>query len=256
MADLGVHAIAAVTALTRADAWLPADRVAATGTAAGDLARLAAHARGVPLTELRLPPPDLPGAPDPDVSAQALAALAAWEGPADDEPLFLVRSGPLRDPEVAELGRLVHALGWRGDDLGLTHLDELGGALFHGLLDWAVTSRATVLVVDDPALAEPAAVRPPRAVALRLRRGPAPLRLLASAEGPPPEGAGTRIVGTWPCDAWLDLAAALAEGRVAPGERLLLHTVGPHREGWLALAATRPGAVRIAAPSPVPGGAP
>ncbi|WP_062216614.1 hypothetical protein [Streptomyces sp. NBRC 109706] len=249
MNELSVHALCAaqprVPVAVRTAGELP------PGAPAGDLALLAARARGVPVAELRLLAADTD--PDADVALLALEALAAVAGPADDEPLFLVRSGPLRDQRVAELGRIVHATGWRGDDLGVTHLDELGGVLIAGLLGWAVETRATVLVPDDPPLLAADALAPPRAVALRFRRGPGPLRVLGCAEGAPPGDAGIRFTGAGPCDAWLSLAAALDEGTVPPGERLLLHTVGAHREGWLALAAVDPGAVAVARSTGAPG---
>ena len=40
--------------------------------------------------------------------------------------------------------------------------------------------------------------------------------------------------------------SALAEGEIADGERLLLHTRGPAREGWLAMEAVDVAAVRLA----------
>ena len=247
MSDLNVSALAAVEPRLPVAARPAGDLPA--GSPAGDLARLAARVRGVPLAELRLLADDDAPAPDPDVALLALAALDAVDQPADDEPLFLVRSGPLRDQRVAELGRIVHASGWRGEDLGVTHLDELGGALVLGLLGWALDTRATVLLPDDPPLLGRDELAPPRAVALRVRRGPGPLRVLGCAEGRPPMAGDRAFTGSRPCDAWLALAVALDAGTVEPGERLLLHTVGPHREGWLELTAADPAAVRVARPA-------
>ncbi|MDT0267375.1 hypothetical protein RM844_13875 [Streptomyces sp. DSM 44915] len=244
MTDLSVHALS--VAATPATAYRPLAET--SDPAALDLARLVAAAGGPPVGEQLLLPVD----PATDVAARALTALLTLGRPVGDEPLFLVRSGPARDHAVAELGRLVHDFDWPGAELGLTHLDELGGLLAPRLLDWAIEDRATVLLCDDPTLTARAHPRPAHAVALRVRRGPGPLRLLDSGEGPPPAGLpGTPLTGTGPCDSWLALAAALAGGQLATGERLLMHTRGPHREGWLALAATDPATLRFA-PAPRP----
>jgi hypothetical protein len=200
------------------------------------LARLVTAATGIPAAELRMLAPG----DGPDVTGQALAALGE---PPRAQPLFLVRSGPLRDPGVAELARMVEQSGWQGEDIGITHLDELGGTAVFSLLEWAVPEEtgATVLICDEPPYTDArSGAATCAAVGLRLRHGPGPLRVLASGEG------------------WLELAALLAAGEIGTQERLLLHTRGPCREGWLALEATDPAALRLtgaALPVAVGGGA-
>lgn len=205
------------------------------------LARLVAEAGGIPLERIWMLAAD-GGA---DLATHALASLGA---PAAGEPLFLVRSGPLRDPYVVELARLVHEADWPGEDLGITHLDELGGTVVFDLLDWAVEGGATALICDEPQYTDALADRVPlAAVALRLRRGRGPLRVLGSGEGAPGSGfRGLTFPGSRACDSWIALHAALAAGEIADGEKVLLHTRGPAREGWLAMEAVDVAAVRLA----------
>jgi hypothetical protein len=183
-----------------------------------------------------------------DVGSLALATLGV---PTEPQPLFLVRSGPLRDPYVAALAQLVHESGWPGEDFGITHLDELGGTAVFDLLEWAVDdgAAATALVCDEPVFADSLhGTQPVAAVALRVRRGPGPLRVHGSGEGAPHAGvrdARHRYTGSRPCDGWLALHAAAAAGRIADGDRILLHTQGPHRQGWLLLEATRTADLRL-----------
>lgn len=163
--------------------------------------------------------------------------LAAIGVPDDDQQLFLVRSGPLRDPMVTLLARVVFRSGWRGDDIGITHLDELGGTIAFEMLEWAIPGDvATVLISDEPIFTDDR-VGTGRfaAVAMRVHRGPGPLRVLAAGEGAPGDlpDVDWRFVGTGPCDGWLDVHAALTAGEIADGARILLHTKGPLREGWL-----------------------
>jgi hypothetical protein len=192
-----------------------------------------------------------------DVSALALAALGP---PADEQPLFLVRSGPVPDAYSAVLARLVHEAGWSGTDVGITHLDELGGTMVFDLLSWALPdlTGATALICDEPlfadALAGPA---PITAVGLRVWRGPGPLRVLGCGEGAPGADAGPavgtgtgalaghRFTGSRPCDGWLALHAALAAGRIEDGDLIFLHTRGPLREGRLSLEAVDVAALRL-----------
>ncbi|WP_194911394.1 hypothetical protein [Catenulispora rubra] len=202
----------------------------------------------------------------PDVSSLALAGLGV---PAVAQPLFLVRSGPLRDSMVAALAQLVHESGWAGEDLGITHLEELGGTAVFDLLEWAVPPRtgATVVVCDEPLFAD---VRVPgrfKAVGLRLRQGPGPLRVLGCGEGGSAaaggsgglggsgvaDGAEHRFSGRGPCDGWLAFHEALAAGKVRDGERVLIHARGPLREGWLLLDAVDVGSVLRADSTPYEG---
>lgn len=177
-----------------------------------------------------------------DVSSRALAALGRPAVPG--QPIYLVRPEPEPEPFVATLARLVHELDWpAGDDLGVTHLEELGGVLVFELLSWLVDPAvgATVLIVDEPLFVD-AARRPSTvsAVALRVGAGDGPIRVLDWGEGAPvATPAHVFLTGTGPCDAWLALHAALRAGRIAPGDRVLLRTRGPHREGWILLEVTR-----------------
>ncbi|WP_410667775.1 hypothetical protein [Amycolatopsis sp. cmx-4-68] len=241
MPDLGIDTIAFAAA--RREEYLPLSAL----PGAADLVppeRLAAA--GIPLSRLmvRIPEDD-----DVDVAAQVLAALGP---PVLPQPLFFVRSGPLRDPNVAALAGLVHRSGWAGEDIGLSHLDELGGTAVFGLLEWAVETDATAVVCDEPLFADEAAGQPRfAAVGLRLRRGAAPLTVSGCGEGKPALAGDHRFTGRGPCDAWLAFCAALAEGVVADGERVLLHTRGPLREGWLSLLAVDVAALRLVPAAPV-----
>jgi len=189
----------------------------------------------------------------PDVSALALAGLGV---PAAPQPLFLVRSGPLRDSMVAALAQLVHESGWAGEDVGITHLEELGGTAVFDLLRWAVPvdAAATVIVCDEPLFADMRAAGRFKAVGLRVRRGPGPLRVLGCGEGASAAAVGVegadaaehRFSGRGPCDGWLAFHEALAAGQVRDGERVLIHARGPQREGWLLLDAVDVAAVHLA----------
>jgi hypothetical protein len=190
-------------------------------------------------------PGDLADAADYAIICRALDAL----GPPDDnQTLFLVRSGPVIDPATALLAATVNAVGWAGDDVGISHLEEQGGTEVFRLLDWAVPQDrgATVVIVDDPAYVDVQAEKPAfAAVALRLARTGA-LRIVASGEisrqarALPPQARHAHILsGPRACDAWLDLHAALSSGTVQPGGLMLLRTAGDERQGWLLLEACR-----------------
>jgi hypothetical protein len=177
--------------------------------------------------------------PGADVAERALAGLGPVDPP---EPFYLVRSGPGPDPFVAALPGLVHQFAGLGDDLGITHLDELGGLAVFGLLSWSVPAGrgAVALVVDQPVYVpgdeKPAAVS---AVALRIRRGDGPVRVSAWGEGAPPvsalAGAAAVFRGPGPCDAWLALHAALRLGFVNDGDRVLLRAGDDDRAAWAQL---------------------
>lgn len=192
----------------------------------------AAIHEGIPREHLIVVNPD--DTDEPELSDRALAAVGV---PDDDQPLFLIRSGPLRDPMVTLLARMVLQFGWLGDDIGITHLDELGGTVGFELLDWAIPEDvATALICDEPVFAD-ARVGVGRfaTVGLRVHRGDGPLRILDAGEGSPGSFPDVewRFTGAGACDGWLDVHAALSAGDVADGERILLHTKGPLREGWL-----------------------
>lgn len=183
---------------------------------------------------------------EPDVSSLVLAGLGA---PQVAQPLFLVRSGPLRDSMVASLAQLVHESGWAGEDVGITHLEELGGTLVFDLLGWAVPvdTGATVVICDEPLFADARVAGRFAAVGLRVRRGAGPLRVAGCGEGAPGDvgEVAHRFSGRGACDGWLALHEALAAGRVRDGERVLVHARGPLREGWLLLDAVDTAAVRL-----------
>jgi hypothetical protein len=213
------------------------------------VANMIARSRGVPAEQMYVREP-VPGDPAEAADhATTLRALDALGPPEDDQTLFLVRSGPVIDPMTAPLAATVHAAGWTGDDLGITHLEEQGGTQVFRLLAWAVPEDrgATVVIVDDPAYVAEEAEKPAfAAVALRLARTGA-LRVVAGGEispgasALPAETRQARVfAGPGACDAWLDLYGALSSGEVGRGELVLLRTVGDERQGWLLLEAAQP----------------
>lgn len=216
------------------------------------VAHLVAGRRGVPKDRIKVRQPladDLADAGDFLITQRALAAL----GPPPERPhtLYLVRSGPLLDPMVAPLTATVHTMGWPGDEVGISHLEEQGGTLVFDLLEWAVPEGcgATVIIVDDPAYVDDLTERPAfAAVSLRLS-GTGALGVRACGEGTPPnvdaEPYAHKFSGTGPCDAWLDFYAALASGAVERGESALLHTVGRERQGWVLVEAVQPDQLRM-----------
>lgn len=225
------------------------------------VAAVIARERGVPEERVyvRQPVPgDAADAADYAITWRALAAL----GPPDrDQTLFLVRSGPVIDPMTAPLAATVHAVGWPGDDVGISHLGEQGGTQVFRLLDWAVPGDcgATVVIVDDPAYVVDIQAEKPTfaAVAVQVARSGA-LRIVATGEAArgteaflaaralPGEARGALVLsGPGPCNAWLDLHAVLSSGSVKQGDLVLLRSVGNERQGWLLLEACRPNELRI-----------
>lgn len=174
-----------------------------------------------------------------DVCARALSAVGV---PADDQPLYLVNPGMGPDMFVAVMPRLVQELGWRGEDIGITHLDEAGGTAVFGMLDWSTgpDGRATVLIVDEPLFVDVlAGPRPVSAAAIRVGRDAGPLRILGAGDGDPPDEvlgeAGTarhEFGGSGPCDGWLALAQSALDGRLGDGDRVLIRADGASRRGW------------------------
>jgi hypothetical protein len=240
MPELTIEAIAGVVAAQ--PAYRPATDLA-DGHELGSLSRTIAGLRGVAPDRVAV----LEARPDGvDVSSRALAALGrpAVAG----QPVYLVRAEPEPEPFVATLARLVHELGWpAGEDLGVTHLAELGGVLILELLSWLVDPAvgATVLIVDEPLFVD-GADRPATlsAVALRLGAGDSPtggsIRVLGWGEGAPAARvAHAFFFGAGPCDAWLRFSAALRAGRILAGDRVLLCTRGPRHEGWVLLEVNR-----------------
>ena len=192
--------------------------------------------RGLPADRLAVR--DGTGA-DEDVCGRALSALGV---PDDDQPLYLVNPGMGPDMFVAVLPRLVQELSWRGEDIGITHLDEAGGTAVFGLLDWSTgpDGRATVLIADEPLFVDVlAGPRPVSAVAVRVSRDAGPLLMLGAGEGAPPgERPGGAVTashefgGPGPCDGWLALARAARGGRLGDGDRVLIRADGASRRGW------------------------
>jgi hypothetical protein len=247
-AGLAVAALSAVTAATTAYRPVTCLRAAIPAQV-----RIILESGRIPPEHLLVAFPDEPGSAGPDVTARALAALGPPPGP---QPLLLVRSGPLRDPMVAPLARLVHESGWAGEDVGVTHLEELGGTVIFDLLGWALPEAGGTVIVCDEPLGIDARLGAGRfaATGLRLLRGPGPLQVTACGTGDPGSrpGTGPVFAGPGPCDAWLALHAALRAGEIAPGDNILLRAQGPTRSGWLTLHAADPSALRLGGRSPTP----
>jgi hypothetical protein len=201
------------------------------------LARAVAERNELPLDRLRF----LADEPDRDVASVALDELGP---PVDKQPVLLVRGGADPDPFVTTLARMVAGRPWVDEELGLTHLDELGGTAVLEFLDWFMPdSGATVLIVDQrPVIAveqTPQAQLPaPAAVALRVGRGAGLIRVVSWGAGAPPPAMAYRFTGQGPCDPWIDLHTALAGGWLAAGDEALLHATGVGREGWALIEVT------------------
>jgi hypothetical protein len=225
------------------------------------VANMIARNRGIPAERMHIRQPVLDDPADAADYATIRRALDALGPPDDDQTLFLVRSGPVIDPMTAPLAATAHAVGWTGDDVGISHLEEQGGTQVFRLLTWAVPEDrgATVVIVDDPAYVVDQAEKPAfAAVALKLARAGA-LRVVGSGEFSPgaplpaeaeADARHTHVFsGPGACDAWLDLYAALSSGAVGQGERVLLRTVGVERQGWLLLEAAQPHDLRMSSAS-------
>jgi hypothetical protein len=191
------------------------------------LARAVAERNELPLERLRF----LADEPDVDVASVALDELGP---PAAAQPLLLVRDGQDPDPFVTTLTRMLAGRPWVTEELGLTHLDELGGIAVLEFLDWFMPDTgATVLIVDQHPVIDVGEVRPPpAAVALRVGRGAGLIRVVSWGEGEPPMMTAYRFTGRGPCDPWIDLHTALAGGWLAGGDNALLHATGSGRHGW------------------------
>jgi len=191
------------------------------------LARAAAERNEVPLGRLRF----LADEPDVDVASLALDELGPPRCP---QPLLLVRADPDPDPFSTTLSRMVAGRAWVQEEIGLTHLDELGGTAVLEFLDWFMPDTgATVLIVDQSPVVD--AYRPPPspcAVALRVSRHTGMIRVTGWGEGAPPPALAYRFTGRGPCDPWIDLHTALSGGWLAHGDEAVLHPVGGHRQGW------------------------
>jgi hypothetical protein len=230
MTGLVVEAIA-VAVLERPAYLSIADFVADPDMMA--LARAVAERNELPLDRLRF----LADEPDRDVASVALDELGP---PADKQPVLLVRGGPDPDPFVTTLARMVAGRPWVDEELGLTHLDELGGTAVLEFLDWFMPeSGATVLIVDQcPVVDIEEQLPSPAAVALRVGRGDGLIRVVSWGAGVPPPAMAYRFTGQGPCDPWIDLHTALAGGWLAAGDEALLHATGVGREGWALIEVT------------------
>jgi hypothetical protein len=248
--------IDALAIVVRSRPWLQPSAKLPRRDPRRQVANMIARSRGIPAELMYVRQPMAGDPADASDCAATRRVLDALGPPDDDHTLFLVRSGPVIDPMTAPLAATAHAVGWTGDDVGISHLGEQGGTQVFRLLDWVVPEDrgATVVIVDDPAYLVARDEKPAFAtVALRLARTGA-LRVVACGEASPPAAAlgaeadarPARIFsGPGACDAWLDLHTALSSGAVGSGELVLLRTAGDERQGWLLLEAARPQELRL-----------
>lgn len=234
MADLFVEAFHVVC--RRHPAYVPATAVP-QGSDRAWLAAFVARVAGVSPADLEVSGvPDEPGA-DPELSRSVLAAL----GPADGQPLFLVRPGPVLDAKVAALAELVHHVGWGGEDLGVTHLVPPVVPAALEFVSWAMSDPAvgaTVLVVDEAPVRLRTDPGVPAVLGLRLNGVAGPLRLVACGRdgGPAAPRAARVLDGPGLHGPWTALRTALGEGSLPAGETVLLDSGAPG--DWLLLEAT------------------
>ena len=212
----------------------PAAAPRGAGLLTADLAVVAEHS-GIPLPSLRMLTVREDGV---ELARRALTALGP---PPHPQPLLLVQSSPDRDPLGAALPRLVHELGWPiTEDLGLTHLGDVGGIAMAGLLSWWMDEAvgASVVVVDQPLFAREDLV-PQQLTAVALRfGGNGPQHVLAWGEGAAPVTADRTYSGPGACGGWPDLCRAMDRGELGPGESVLLRSGGGQRQAWLLLRHT------------------
>lgn len=249
MADLYIDALA--TSVRARPGLQPS-----AGLPRRNMRRLVAHMiardRGIPAERMHVRRP-VPGDPaDAADYATTRRALDALGHPDDDQPLVVVRSGPVIDPMTSPLAGTVHAVGWTGEDAGISHLAEQGGTQVFHLLAWAVPEDrgATVVIVDDPAYVDVETEKPAfAAVALRVARTGA-LRIVAVGAGPPgaetpPEARHARVFRS----RRLRRMARPVRGAVvrcgrARRTRAVAHR-GDERHGWLLLEAVQPRELRM-----------
>ncbi|MFG2263221.1 hypothetical protein [Streptomyces sp. NPDC048720] len=215
--------------------WTEADPEAG-GLLASYLSSVAEHS-GAPLRELRMLAAREDGA---DLAETALRRLGPPPGP---QPFVLVQSAADRDTLSAALPRLVHERDWPvTEDMGVTHLGDLGGAAVLDLLSWWADPAVgvTAVVVDEPLFALAGAV-PGRltAVALRFGGGDGPLRVLGWGEGGRPgPGADRVFTGPGACGGWPDLHHALHRDELRSGERVLVRCGADEHHAWVLLSRT------------------
>ncbi|WP_353942649.1 hypothetical protein ABII15_13990 [Streptomyces sp. HUAS MG91] len=203
------------------------------GLLAGYLASVAEYS-GRPVDRLRMLTARADGE---DVVETALRALGPPPGP---QPFVLVHSGADRDTLGAALPRLVHEMGWEvTEDMGLTHLGDLGGAAVVDLVSWWADPRAgaTAVVLDQPLFALADAV-PERltAVGLRFGAGDGPLRVLARGEGGPVPESDHVFSGPGACGGWPELHRALQHDEPRPDDRILVRCGAGEHHAWVLLS--------------------
>ncbi|MFC8696289.1 hypothetical protein [Streptomyces parvus] len=207
------------------------------GSDRGWLAAFVARVAAIPPADLEVSGvPDEPGA-DTELSRTVLAAL----GPADGQPLFLVRPGPTLDAKVAALAELVHHVGWDGEDLGVTHLVPPMVPAALEFVSWAMPDPvvgATVLVVDEAPVRLRTDPAVPSALGLRLNGVAGPLRVAEyGRDGVPAAPRAARVLhGPGIHSPWSALRTVLEEGSMPAGETVLLDSGAPG--DWLLLEAT------------------
>ncbi|MCK1822294.1 hypothetical protein MTQ10_22465, partial [Streptomyces sp. XM83C] len=216
--------------------WDSAGREAGDGLLTAYLTSVAEHS-GLPLGRLRMLMPPSDGGPGP--VEEALRRLGP---PPVPQPFALVQSAADRDTLSAELPRLMQELGWPlTEDMGLTHLGDLGGAAVVDLVSWWAdpAAGATVVVADQPLFA--LAGRLPRrltAVALRFGGGEGPLHVLDQGEDRPVPDADRVFAGPGACGGWPGLYRALVSDDPRPGDRILVRCGAGERHAWVLLRRT------------------
>ncbi|MFE0651503.1 hypothetical protein ACFVZH_23225 [Streptomyces sp. NPDC059534] len=213
--------------------WDAADGEADGGLLAGYLSSVAEHS-GMPVDDLRMLTARADGE---DIVETALRALGPPPGP---QPLVLVHSGADRDTLSAALPRLVHERGWEvTEDMGITHLGDLGGAAVVDLVSWWAADGATAVVLDQPLFALAGAL-PERltAVALRFGTGDGPLRVLGRGEGGPVPDSDHVFSGPGACGGWPELHRALRHDEPRPDDRILVRCGVREHHAWVLLSRT------------------
>lgn len=218
--------------------WSAGAEDADGGMIAAYLHAVSTHS-GIPQPRLRM----LTVRPDgAEPAARALAGLGAPPGP---QPLLLVQADGDRDILSAALPRLVEETEWTvTEDLGLTHMGDVGGTAVMDLLSWWMDPEAgaTVVVVDQPLFVRDDRV-PDRltAVALRFRGGEhGRWQVLGWGEGEPPADADRVCSGPGACGAWSELHRLDLDGDLRPGDRILLLAGSAERRAWLLLRQSAP----------------
>jgi hypothetical protein len=215
--------------------WDTPGQEAGSGLLTSYLTSVAEHS-GMPLGELRML--RAPG----EGAGLAQSALLRLGPPPRPQPFALVQAAADRDTLSAELPRLMHELGWPfTEDMGLTHLGELGGATVVGLVSWwaDADTGATVVVADQPLFAL-AGRLPERltAVALRFGGGNGPLHVLDWGEDRAAPEAEHVYAGPGACGGWPALCQALEMDEPRSGDRILVRCGAGEHHAWVLLRRT------------------